>query len=512
MTSSPETCGQFWGRTLRLSDVWNEKSANVRTMFGHSDQTIKGLTCDSRRVEPGFLFAALPGSQVDGRDYILDAMARGAIAVLAPEGTDPGLTGPEIPLLTDPNPRRRYSLAAAQFFVDQPSSVMAVTGTNGKTSVVGFVRQIMAGLGHKSASAGTLGVELSGFDKNEFPDLKSKFHLTTPDSVDLHRSLAELASFGIDHLAIEASSHGLDQYRLDGIKISAGAFTNLSRDHLDYHGTVEDYLAAKTRLFSELIVDGGSAVINADDLYAGAFRSAAQARGLQTVSYGKHGDEIALLALEPVKNGQQLSIRVFGSDYQIQLPLVGAFQAANALCALGLVIALGENVDNAVHQLEQLDGISGRLERVAETPNGSSIFVDYAHTPDALAQVLDALRPHTDNKLHVVFGCGGDRDKGKRPEMGAVAARLADRIYLTDDNPRTEDPSAIRAQARVTCPDATEIADRYDAISAAVNELGNGDVLVVAGKGHETGQIVGDQILPFDDKTAVIDIVAGAGS
>lgn len=507
--SFQKICVLFWGRTLRLSDVWNEESTKVTTVTGNSDHLIKGLTCDSRQVEPGFLFAALPGSEADGRDYIDDALARGAVAVLAPEGTDPNLIGTEFPLITDPNPRRRYSLAAAQFFGDQPNSVMAVTGTNGKTSVVGFVRQILAGLGHKAASAGTLGVELSGFEATDLPELKAKFHLTTPDSVDLHRSLAELASFGVDHLAIEASSHGLDQYRLDGINISAAAFTNLSRDHLDYHGTVEAYLAAKIRLFSDLVVDGGSAVINADDLFADAFRSAAQCRGLQTVSYGKAGEEIALLALEPTVNGQKLSVRVFGSDHEIDLPLVGAFQAANALCALGLVIALGENVEDAVCQLETLRGISGRLEHVAQQANGSSIYVDYAHTPDALSHVLGALRPHTENRLHVVFGCGGDRDKGKRPEMGAVAARLADVVYLTDDNPRSENPDDIRAQARVTCPDAIEIPDRSNAISMAVRGLEAGDVLVVAGKGHETGQIVGDQVLPFDDRIAVKQVVTG---
>jgi len=481
----------------------------VTTLAGIKDMDIVGLTCDSRRVEPGFLFAALPGARVDGRHFIGEALARGAAAVLAPEGTDPVTSTAGIPLITDPNPRRRYALAAARFFARQPVSVTAITGTNGKTSVAGFVRQILAGLGHKSASAGTLGVELGGFDENACPELKSVFNLTTPDPVDLHRSLAELSSVGVDHLAMEASSHGLDQFRLDGIKISAAAFTNLSRDHLDYHGTVEAYLAAKLRLFSELVVDGGSAVINADDIYADAFLSASQRRRLQLVTYGKRGNDVKLLELQPTQDGQQASVRVFGTVFDIKLPLVGAFQAANALCALGLAVTLGENVDLAVQQLAQLKGIAGRLERVGESADGAAVYVDYAHTPDALEHVLAALRPHTENRLHVIFGCGGDRDSGKRPEMGAVAARLADLVILTDDNPRNEDPAAIRAQARVGCPGATEVADRYEAIATAIRDLASGDVLVIAGKGHESGQIVGNHVLPFDDRDVAREILAG---
>lgn len=466
-----------------------------------------GLTCDSRQVEPGFLFAALPGSQVDGRAYISDAMARGAVAVLAPEGTDPELTKKSVPLITDPNPRRRYSLVAAQFFETQPRSIVAITGTNGKTSVAGFVRQILAGLGYKSASAGTLGVEVSGFDTNSAPKLKAAYNLTTPDSVDLHRSLSELESLGVNHLALEASSHGLDQYRLDGIKISAAAFTNLSRDHLDYHLTVDAYLEAKLRLFSELVVDGGAAVINADDIYADAFRSAAQARGFQLLSYGKQGQDIRLVKLQPDHDGQQMTIEVLGAMYSFKLPLVGDFQASNVLCALGLVISLGENVEKSVAQLAKLTGIAGRMEYVGSHPNGAPVYVDYAHTPDALENVLGALRPHTKGRLHVVFGCGGDRDAGKRSEMGAVASRLADQAIVTDDNPRSEDPISIRSAVLSACPGAVEIGDRKLAISKAVNDLKPNDVLVVAGKGHETGQIIGDQILPFDDRETVAGLI-----
>lgn len=496
---------------MRLSDVWNETGDNVTAMADMKDQTLLGLTCDSRQVEPGFLFAALPGSQVDGRDYIDDAIAKGAIAILAPEGTRLDATNKGVSLITDPNPRLRYSQAAAKFFVKQPGSVLAVTGTNGKTSVAGFVRQLLAGLGHKSASAGTLGVELGGFDEAEKPELKGAYNLTTPDSVDLHRSLAELADLGVDHLAMEASSHGLDQFRLDGIKIAAAGYTNLSRDHLDYHGSLENYLTAKTRLFSELVVEGGACVINADDLYADAFRSAAQARGLQMISYGFAGDHIKLKNQTPTASGQHLAVEIYGVPYELTLPLVGAFQAANVLCAMGLVMSLGEDTSRIVEQVQRLEGISGRLERVAHNSTGAPIYVDYAHTPDALAHVLDALRPHTQKRLAVVFGCGGDRDKGKRPEMGAIAADKADVVFLTDDNPRGEDPAQIRAEARATFPDAIEIGDRLEAIKAAIQSLEAGDVLVVAGKGHETGQIVGDQVLPFDDKTVVQDIVAELG-
>ena len=494
---------------MLIVNAWNGEMGQVINAVEIGNKEFVGLTCDSRQVEPGFLFAALPGSQVDGRSYISDAMARGAVAVLAPEGTDPELTNEFVPLITDPNPRRRYSLVAAQFFETQPRSVVAITGTNGKTSVAGFVRQILSCLGHKSASAGTLGVELSGFDANSTPELKSRFNLTTPDSVDLHRSLSELEGLGVNHLALEASSHGLDQYRLDGIKISAAAFTNLSRDHLDYHLTVGAYLEAKLRLFSELVVDGGTAVINADDMYANAFRSAAQARGFQILFFGNKGHDIRLVNLQHEHDGQQMTIEVLGALYSFKLPLVGDFQASNILCALGLVISLGENVEKSVTQLSKLTGIAGRMEYAGSHPNGASIYVDYAHTPDALAHVLGALRPHTKGCLHLVFGCGGDRDVGKRPEMGAVASLSADHVIVTDDNPRSEDPADIRNSVLSACINAVEIGDRKLAISKAIDNLKKNDVLVVAGKGHETGQIIGDQVLPFDDRKTVTKCIQG---
>ena len=468
-----------------------------------------GITSDSRQVRPGFLFVALPGSHFDGRAFINDAMERGAIAVLAPEGTNPELTNNKVPLITDVNPRRRYSMVAAQFYKTQPRFVVAITGTNGKTSVAGFVRQILARLGHKSASAGTLGVETSGFGLNSEPVLNSKFNLTTPDAVDLHQCLSELEGLGINYLALEASSHGLDQCRLDGIKISGAAFTNLSRDHLDYHLNVEAYLKAKLRLFSELVIDGGVAVINADDNYANSFCNAAQARGFQLLSYGKKGHDIRLIKLKTEHDGQRIKIEVLGTEYNLKLPLIGEFQVFNVMCALGLVIQLGENVKDAVFQLSSLDGISGRMEHVVSHPNGAAVFVDYAHTPDALKNTLNALRSHTKAHLHVVFGCGGDRDSGKRSKMGEVASRLADRVIVTDDNPRSEDPALIRSAVLNACPKALEIGNRRLAILKAIEELEAGDTLVLAGKGHETGQISGNEMQPFDDRETARKIIEG---
>jgi UDP-N-acetylmuramoyl-L-alanyl-D-glutamate--2,6-diaminopimelate ligase len=492
---------------LLIIDAWNGDVGQVINEVGICNKEFFGVTSDSRQVKPGFLFVALPGSQVDGRTFINDAMARGAIAVLAPEGTDPELTNNKVPLITDKNPRHRYSMVAAQFYKTQPRSIVAITGTNGKTSVAGFVRQILANLGHKSASAGTLGVEVSGFGVNSEPKLNSKFNLTTPDSVDLHRSLSELESLGVNHLALEASSHGLDQYRLDGVKISAAAFTNLSRDHLDYHLTVEDYLGAKLRLFSELVVDGGGSVFNADDKYANAFRSAAQLRGLKSLSYGKKGQDIRLIKLQPENDGQRIKIEVLGAEYDLKLPLVGDFQAFNAMCALGLVIGLGENIQNTVSQLSYLTVIAGRMEHVGRHPNGAAVFVDYAHTPDALENILTALRSHTKTQLHVVFGCGGDRDNGKRSKMGEIASRLADRVTVTDDNPRNEDPAIIRSAVLSACPSAVEIGNRKLAILKAIEDLKPGDILVLAGKGHEAVQIIGNQTLPFDDRETATEIL-----
>lgn len=460
-----------------------------------------GLTADSREVRPGYLFAALPGTRVDGRSFIGDAIGLGARTILAPPGTvlPPGAEG--VDLIVDDNPRSRFAHLAAAFYRDQPATIAAITSTNGKTSTASFTRQIWQALGLKAASIGTLGIAAPGFER--------KGALTTPDPVALHASLADLAAAGIDHLAMEASSHGLAQYRLDGVRVTIAGFINLSRDHLDYHGTMEKYLAAKARLFAEVLVEDGTAVLNADAPECAGLAALAAAGGRRVMTYGAAGRDIVLIAAEPLANGLDLTIEIGGTRHRVEVPLVGTFQAQNILCALGMVLAEpGIDAAAAIASLERLEGVRGRLEQVARLAHGAPIFVDYAHTPDALATVLDALRPHTRGSLFVVFGCGGDRDRGKRPQMGAIAQKLADRVVVTDDNPRGENPADIRSEIMPACPDAVEIGDRAEAIAFAVRSLGPEDVLVVAGKGHESGQIVGDTVLPFDDATVVRAAVA----
>ena len=476
---------------MRLIDLVEGDQSQVAQRAISTDTDIVGLTCDSRLVEPGFLFAALAGARADGRAFIPEAMARGAAAVLAPPGTRIETREPPVPLLVDDNPRRRFALMAARFFASQPPTVAAVTGTNGKTSVVSFLRQVWTRLGRQAAGLGTLGIAA--------PGLEVAGSLTTPDPVELHRILADLAGRGVECLAMEASSHGLAQHRLDGVRVAAGAFTNLSRDHLDYHGSMESYLEAKTRLFSDIMGAGGVAVVNADAPYGEAVRAVCAARGHRIITYGARGEDIRLEDAAPLPEGQRLRLTVMGRAHTVTLPLVGAFQAENALCALGLALACGEDAERAVAALEGLDGAPGRVQRIAGHPGGAAVFVDYAHTPDALASVLGALRPHARGRLFVVFGCGGDRDPGKRPQMGRTACALADVVIVTDDNPRGEDAARIRRQILAACEGARDIADRRQAIAAAVAELRPGDLLVVAGKGHEQGQIVGDEVRPFDD-------------
>ncbi len=472
---------------------------------GWPDVDILALTADSREVRPGSLFAALPGMAVDGARFIPDAIARGAVAVLVTgESAPPGEGWPAgIARLVSPEPRRALARMAARFFARQPATIVAVTGTNGKTSIAAFVRQIWTRLGHRAASLGTIGLERAG--EAPLPTL------TTPDPVALHRMLADLAGRGIDHLALEASSHGLAQHRLDGVRLAAGAFTNLSRDHLDYHGSLQAYFAAKLRLFSDLLPDAAPVVVNADAPESARVIEIARARGLPVWSVGRAGEDIALEALERDGFGQRLTVRHEGRRVRIRVPLVGAFQAANALVAAALCIATGSAPEAVFAALAHLEGARGRLEHVATTPAGAPIFVDYAHTPDALAKALEALRPFAAGRLVVLFGCGGDRDAGKRPEMGAIAADKADMVYVTDDNPRSEDAAAIRAAILRAAPGAREIAGRREAIAAAVAALRDGDVLLVAGKGHETGQIVGEEIVPFSDHEAVRAAVAALG-
>ncbi len=453
------------------------------------DPEIAGLTADSRAVRPGHLFAALPGAKADGRDFIGDALARGAVAVLAPLGTR--LAGETAVLVADDNPRRRFALLAARFHPRQPEVVVAVTGTNGKTSVVNFTRQIWTRLGRPAASLGTIGLVA--------PGRVEPGSLTTPDPVSLHRTLDQLAAEGVTHAALEASSHGLDQFRLDGVAIAAAAFTNLTRDHLDYHGGMQAYWQAKSRLFAEVMPPGRAAVINADSPQSGPLSALCSDRGHRIITYGADGADIRLERIVPTADGQDVRLIVQGKLFQLHLPLAGTFQASNAACALGLVLATGGQAEAAVAALAHLQEVPGRLQKVAATDQGAPVYVDYAHTPDGLETALKALRPHAAGRLVVVFGCGGDRDKGKRPQMGRIAALWADRVFVTDDNPRGEDPADIRRQIMAACPGATEVGDRAEAIRLAVRSLEAGDLLVLAGKGHETGQIVKDRILPFDD-------------
>jgi UDP-N-acetylmuramoyl-L-alanyl-D-glutamate--2,6-diaminopimelate ligase len=459
---------------------------------------VTGLTADSRKVTPGCLFAALPGTQSDGRAFIADAVERGAAAILAPTGTEwpPGV--PPRPLIQDPEPRRALARLAAERAGPQPATIAAVTGTNGKTSTAEFLRQIMQP-SRVSASLGTLGVIA--------PGRTGGGGLTTPDPVALAETLASLARDGVQFAAIEASSHGLDQFRLDGLRLAAGGFSNLTRDHLDYHGTMAAYRVAKLRLFDALLPAGAPAVVNAalDPDTLAALRDIAAKRRLDLRTVGEDGDAIRLLAATPHPGGQQLDLLVGGVRRSIDLKLPGRFQADNALLAAGMALALGER--QAIERLIGLTGVRGRMELAATLPNGAAAYVDFAHTSDALERLLLALRPHTTGRLVLVFGAGGDRDRGKRPLMGDVAARLADIAIVTDDNPRSEDPASIRAAIRAACPDAQEIGDRAAAIEAALNLLAPGDVLAVAGKGHEQGQTIAGQTYPFDDVSTIRRLV-----
>lgn len=459
-----------------------------------------GITADSRAVRPGMIFAALPGARADGRDFIADAVARGAEAVLAPEGTvwPPGV--PPRPLIADEAPRRRLAEIAATLAGRLPATILAVTGTNGKTSTVDFLRQLVASGGRKAASLGTLGLVAPGFAPGA--------SLTTPDPVMLAETLAALQAAGIDKVALEASSHGLDQFRLDGLRLAGAAFTNLTRDHLDYHGDMTAYRRAKLRLFADLVLPGAPALAMAD-LEAetlAALGEIATRRRLAFATVGEGGTLFDLRRTLPTPSGQMLEIAVDGEIREIALPLPGRFQADNALLAAALSHAAG--VEAPLDLLSCLAPVRGRLERAAVLASGAAAYVDYAHTPDALERLLKALRPHAAGRLVLVFGAGGDRDRGKRPLMGEVAARLADIVIVTDDNPRNENPAAIRAAILAACPGAIELGDRRAAIAAGLGELRAGDVLAVAGKGHESGQIVGAQILPFDD-AAVIREIAG---
>jgi len=455
-----------------------------------ADPEIAGLTADSRAVKANYLFAALPGAKADGAAFVPDALAKGAVAVLGGEALRE--RGERVSKIVDANPRQRLAQLAARFYARQPLTIVAVTGTNGKSSIAAFVREIWTALGYPAASFGTVGVV--------GPSGTKPLQHTTPDPVEIHRLLSELADEGVDHVAFEASSHGLAQYRADGVVLQAAAFTNLTRDHLDYHETFEAYEQAKLRLFSDVLPTGGVAVINADSPSGERFAQVALARGQRLILVGEsEGATLRIAARMPHADGQQLSIAWGGATYEVALPLAGAFQASNAVIAAGLVLGLGADASRVFAALATLKGAPGRLEKVGVTASGVPIYVDYAHTPDALETVLTALRPHTAGKLWVVFGCGGDRDAGKRPLMGAAAVAFADNVIVTDDNPRTEDAAKIRAAVLKGAPSAHEIGDRALAIDTAVQSAEEGDVVVIAGKGHETGQIVGREVRPFND-------------
>ena len=460
-------------------------------------QDVGTVTADSRKAVPGSAFFAVPGTKADGLVFADEAIARGAVAVVSERPFQSARPGIANVVVTDV--RAALSQAVAALYPRQPESIVAVTGTSGKTSVAAFVRQMWASLGHAAASLGTIGIVA--------PWRTVHGSLTTPDPVTLHETLQKLADEGVTHLAMEASSHGLEQRRLDGVRLSAGAFTNLSRDHLDYHASLEDYLAAKLRMFEVLLRPGQPAIVDADSDVAAKVIAACEKRGLKVMSVGTHGEALRLAATEPDGLGMRLSLEHAGKTHSVRLPLAGSFQASNALVAAGLCIATGDASERVFGALEKLEGAPGRLELIG-TRAGAPIFVDYAHKPDALEKALTALRPLARERLIVVFGCGGNRDHGKRPLMGEIAARQADLIVVTDDNPRAESPADIRAAIlegarKVAASKVIEIGDRRAAIAAAVADLRAGDVLVVAGKGHETGQIVGDKVLPFSDHEAI---------
>lgn len=453
-----------------------------------NDIDIKGLTRDSRNAGPGFLFAALKGEKSDGGEFIADALKQGAAAILAAPGTNI----PEgTPAIISAEPRRALATIASRFYKTQPAIIAAVTGTSGKTSTVQFTRQIWQLCNHRAASIGTLGVIGN--------DIERYGSLTTPDSISLHADLQMLATEkAINHVAMEASSHGLDQFRLDGVKVGVAAFTNLSRDHLDYHPTMEAYLAAKLRLFTDVLPANGTAVLNADIPEFEKIAATVKARGSKLLSFGTNKADVQLLKKEYGAGGQNLSIGYNGKMYDTRINLVGTFQSANVLCAATIAIASGEDPARVMAVLPRLEGVRGRLEKVGDY-HGGAVYVDYAHKPDALDNVLQALRPHTEKRLITVFGCGGNRDAGKRPIMGAIAAKLSDVVVVTDDNPRMEDPALIRKAVMEGCPDAKEVGDRANAIQYALSVMQAGDVLVIAGKGHEQGQIIGKETKPFDD-------------
>ncbi|WP_085905209.1 UDP-N-acetylmuramoyl-L-alanyl-D-glutamate--2,6-diaminopimelate ligase [Kiloniella majae] len=480
---------------MRLDKLLSKIPEELRPSSSDDNREIKGLSLDSRKVKTGYLFAALPSAVEGGPDgfsFIPQALASGATTILVPSNKDTSALEAKVAVLKSDNPRQTISLLAAAFSEKQPETLVAITGTNGKTSIATFTRQIWEALGHKAASLGTLGI---------YPPIpNAPAALTTPDSIGLFNSLKDLSDLGYSHLALEASSHGLDQYRLDGLRLKAAAFSNLSQDHLDYHPDMASYLDAKLRLFRNLLPKGATAVLNADmPEYEKTAKICAE-KNHHIISYGHSPSDLQIIEQSPTTDGQDLTLSLFGETHKVTLPLTGSFQASNIMAAVGLVLACGADLKEILDTLPTLNGVPGRAEKIGKTAKGGTVYVDFAHTPDAVETIIQALRPHTPGKLSIIVGCGGDRDPGKRPLMGGIADKLADQAYITDDNPRTENPATIRAQAMAAAPNAIEIDDRRKAIFRAVSDLNDGDLLIIAGKGHESGQIVGDKVLPFDDR------------
>jgi UDP-N-acetylmuramoyl-L-alanyl-D-glutamate--2,6-diaminopimelate ligase len=453
----------------------------------NSDSDVTGFAIDHRKVAPGSVFGAFKGAVFNGEDFIDQAVDRGAVAVVA----RPEASVERVPLVADPEPRRLFAELAAKFYVPFPETVVAVTGTNGKTSTVEMTRQMWRMSGQRSASIGTLGVTTS--------DDQVSTGLTTPDIVTFLNNMAGLERMGISHVAYEASSHGLDQHRAEGVPLAAAAFTNFSRDHLDYHQTMEAYFEAKMRLFDELLPPGKPAVVWTDDIKSEEVIERSRRRGHQLLTVGRKGETIRLVEREPTPLGQTLLLEHEGKSHRLALPLIGAYQASNVLTAAALVLATGGKWDATFVAMQRVAPVRGRLERAVISRSGAPVYIDYAHTPDALEAAIAALRPHVEGRLITVFGAGGDRDQGKRPQMGEVAARLSDLVIVTDDNPRSEEPARIRADVLAGAPGATEVPGRREAIAEAISVAREGDIVLVAGKGHETGQIIGDKVLPFDD-------------
>ncbi len=452
-----------------------------------AETTVTGFAIDHRKIAPGTVFGAFQGAAFNGEDFISDAVAAGAVAVVArPEAEVAGAVH-----IADAFPRRAFANLAAKFFRPFPDHIAAVTGTNGKTSTAELSRQLWRMAGHSAASIGTLGITTASD--------QAKTGLTTPDIVTFLSNMSGLAREGVSHAIFEASSHGLSQYRSEGVPVQVAAFTNLSRDHLDYHGSMDDYFEAKMRLFDEVVDETGTAVIWADDEWSDKAVARAKARDLRLITVGEKGQGIQLLSREPTQLGQTLELKIQGGTHKVKLPLIGAYQAANVLVAAGVVMATGGEVEEVLEHIARLQPVRGRLERAVITKTGAPVYVDYAHTPDGLKAAIAALRPHTKGKLITVFGAGGDRDKGKRPEMGAIAIANSDIAIVTDDNPRNEDPGLIRSDIMAGAPGAHDIGDRRYAIAFAIEHAEPDDIVLIAGKGHEQGQVIMDRVLPFDD-------------